>query len=269
MTLQLSVWDLALIAVVSLQVTTVAYIHAPRWKALILFLPFPFTMIALGLGNPIDVNNVLAMVAILLYVHGIRWLNTGFGVPVVPAIALSLVLYCLFSWSILAVVPATQEAFWIAAAMVFLLALALHLRLRSRIEPAHRTPLPVWQKLPIVIAVVCLLLVIKESLQGFATLFPMVTVVGAYEARHSLWTLGRQIPVFIMTMTPMMILIRLTQDHIGLGGAIVLGWLAFLLFLVPLTRHLWAAPLQHGEGTPPEQEAVAAREPSMMGQSSD
>ncbi|MCK9231021.1 MAG: hypothetical protein M0Q23_05925 [Syntrophales bacterium] len=52
MTLQFSFRNLALIAVVSLQVTTVAYIHAPRWKAPILFLPFPFTMRAPGPHQP-------------------------------------------------------------------------------------------------------------------------------------------------------------------------------------------------------------------------
>jgi hypothetical protein len=234
-------WDLALVIVVSLQVTAVAYIHAPRWKALILCMPFPFTIIFLGMGRPMDVTNVLGTVALLLYVHCIRWLHQRLRVPIVLSIALSLVVYCLFSWFIVGLVPATTETFWIGAAVVCLFAAVLHFGLHCRIEQAHRTPLPIWLKLPLIVVVVCLLLLLKESLQGFATTFPMVTVVGAYEARHSLWTLGRQIPIFIMTMIPMMVVVRLTQDHMGLEGAMALGWVAFLAVLLPMMRNHWAS----------------------------
>ena len=215
-------WDLLLIAAVSLQVTAVAYLRAPRWKALILCLPFPFTIVALGLGRPIDVTNLLGLIAIFLYVHAIRLLYRRLGLPIIPAISLALAGYCLLGW-----------------AVVCLLAFFLHRRLPPRSEPGHRTPLPVWLKLPVVVAVVCLLLLVKESLQGFATLFPLVSVVGAYEARHSLWTLGRQMPVLMLTLTPLMAVAHLTQKHVGLGPSLLFGWAAFLLILLPLTRAMW------------------------------
>ena len=47
-------WDLLLVAVVSLQATAMAYMHARRWQALLMSLPFPFTTLAIGLGNPIQ-----------------------------------------------------------------------------------------------------------------------------------------------------------------------------------------------------------------------
>ena len=232
-------WDLLLIGIVSLQVTCVAYLRAPRWKALVLCLPFPFTTVALSLGHPIDATNLLGLVVIFLYVHIIRILHQRLGAPIVPAIILALIGYCLISWGAVRLLASAPVTFWTAAAVVLLLALLLHWRLSSRSEPDHRTLLPVWLKLPIVVAVVCLLLLIKESLQGFATLFPMVSVVGAYEARHSLWTLGRQMPVLMLTMVPLMVVTRLTQDYLGLGGGLLLGWCVFLALLVPLIRRMW------------------------------
>ena len=54
----LQLWDVALLVIVSLQVTAMAYLQHPRWKALALALPFPFTTIALGQGQPINVTHV-------------------------------------------------------------------------------------------------------------------------------------------------------------------------------------------------------------------
>lgn len=62
------------------------------------------------------------------------------------------------------------------------------------------------------------------------------TIVAAYEARHSLWTMSRQIPVAILGMGPMMIVCHLAQDRLGLPTALALGWIAFWGILLPLTR---------------------------------
>lgn len=232
-------WDLLLIGVVSLQVAVVAYLRPPRWKAMGLTLPFPFTVIALSQGRPLDATNVLSLIVLLLYVHSIRLFHYRLRLPIGLSIPLSLSGYSLISWTAVRLLPLTPATFWITCAAVFLLALGLYLRLPARDEPQHRTSLPVWLKLPLIVAVVCLLLLIKEALQGFATLFPLVGVVGAYEARHSLWTFGRQMPVFMLALLPLLIIAYLTQDRIGLSPALFLGWIAFLLALVPLTRRLW------------------------------
>ena len=232
-------WDLLLIGVVSLQVAVVAYLRPPHWKALGLTLPFPFTIIALSQERPLDATNVLSLIVLLLYVHSIRLFHYRLRLPIGLAIPLSLSGYSLISWTAVRLLPLTPAAFWITCAAVFLLGLGLHLLLSTRDEPDHRTSLPIWLKLPLIVAVVCLLLLIKESLQGFATLFPLVGVVGAYEARHSLWTFGRQMPVFMLTFLPLLIVAYLTQDRFGLGPALLLGWIAFLLVLLPLTRRLW------------------------------
>ena len=80
-------WDIALAIVVTLQATALAYISSPRWKALMLMLPLPFTTIVISLGRPLDTSNLLAMVVLLVYTLSVRTLYQY--IPIVPAIALS------------------------------------------------------------------------------------------------------------------------------------------------------------------------------------
>jgi hypothetical protein len=112
----------------------------------------------------------------------------------------------------------------------------MHVILPTKTEPGHRSLLPVWLKLPVIVIVVVMLMLIKNSLHGFTTVFPMVGVIGAYESRHSLWTLGRQIPVLIMTLIPLMVASHLLCARLGLAASLGIGWIVFLAILIPLTR---------------------------------
>jgi len=87
-------WDIALIAVVFAQSTLLAYLHRPRWKALLLNLPLPFTFATLSVGRPVDTTNVAGLIMLLFYAHGVRILNWRFKIPIVPAIAVSAFGYC-------------------------------------------------------------------------------------------------------------------------------------------------------------------------------
>src|SRR5439155_24496413 len=89
--------------------------------------------------------------------------------------------------------------------------------------------------IPGIAALVLTLILLKSRLQGFMAVFPMVTVFAAYESRHSLRTMSRQIPVMMLTMIPMMIVIRLTQHTLGLGPSLMLGWAVLSIILAPLT----------------------------------
>ena len=51
--MNLTGWDVLLI-VVTAQSLVLAYTEAPRWKRLLLSLPFPFTLVVLSVGRPID-----------------------------------------------------------------------------------------------------------------------------------------------------------------------------------------------------------------------
>lgn len=232
-------WDLALVLVVALQATAIAYLPSPRVKAFLFTVPVPFTIVTLSLGRPMGAMNVLALLVVLLYTQCMRLLHQRAGLHIVPAIGLSLIGYCAIGWVGARVVPSTPVAFWASAAFTFTLGLVLYFTMPARPEAAHRTLLPVWQKLPVVCAVVLMLVLVKEALQGFATLFPLLGVVGAYESRHSLWTLCRQVPVFMVSIVPLMVVTYLAQGRLGLPLALAAGWAMFLPLLILYSRRHW------------------------------
>tara|TARA_Y100001933_G_C18861627_1_gene506153 strand:+ start:151 stop:837 length:687 start_codon:yes stop_codon:yes gene_type:complete len=214
-----------------------AYLPHPRWKALTLALPFPFTTIALGQGQPINATHVLALLVLIAYYHAIRLLHHRLSI--VPSIGLGLGLYVLSSHMLLSIVPIQPASFPICIGIIGLLAIALLVWQPPRSEPHHRTPLPVYLKLPTVIAVVGLLIYLKSSLQGFATLFPLVGVVGLYEARKSLWSVCRQAPIFTLGMCALLTAAYTTQTLLGLPAALSIGWGMYLIIMLPLTLRMW------------------------------
>ena len=222
----MQLWDVALLIVVSLQVTT----------------------IALGQGQPINSTHVLALLVLIVYYHSIRLLHRR--LPIVPSIGLGLGLYVLSSRMLLSIVPIQPASFPICVGTIGVLALALFLWQPPRSEPHHRTPLPVYLKLPTVIAVVGLLIYLKSTLQGFATLFPLVGVVGLYEARKGLWSVCRQAPVFALGMCALLTATYITQPLLGLHAALAIGWGMYLIVLLPLTLRMWQCEDADRAGAP-------------------
>lgn len=237
--IQFGAWDVALLAVVSVQATMIAYLHQPRWKVLALSLPLPFTLASLALGEPVGATHMAGVTLMLLFVHAVRVLHVGFRLPIVPVIAGSAAGYCLAATGLARVIPKTDAAFWVAAGVALAVAAGVLAVMGPRDEPGHRSPLPVWIKLPVVAGVIGLLIVLKQHLSGFMTMFPMVGVITAYEARKSLWTVSRQMPVLILAFVPMIVTIRLLQGRLGLGGALPVGWAVLLTILVPLSWRMW------------------------------
>ncbi len=239
MALHFGLWDILLVVIVSGQATLLAYLPEPRWKAAIFSLPIPFTLSTLAIGRPVGASNVLGLVLLVLYTQGVRLLHIRLRLPIVPAIALAALAYCGLGALLAPIIPGAGAAFWAAAVAVFALGLALLRLLPERAEPGSKSLLPPWIKLPIVAGVIIGLVLIKNTLQGFMTLFPMVGVVAAYESRLSLWTLGRQIPYLMLTLVPLMATCRLLQPYVGLGPSLALGWGVFLTIFIPLTRRRW------------------------------
>ncbi len=234
----LGFWDIALLVLVSAQATLLAYLRDRKWKAAITTLPIPFTLAALAVGLPVGTTNVLALLLLLGFMHAVRLLNDRAGVPIIPAIVLSALAYCGLGALLLPVTPRSDLSFWISCAAVFGIALAANLLFRRREEPEFRSPMPPWLKFPLVAGVVLALILIKRQLQGFMTLFPMVGVFAAYETRFSLRTLCRTFSSFILAMVPMQIVVRLVQPHLGLGPALLVGWLVFLPLIIRTLRNL-------------------------------
>ena len=231
--------DIALIAVVSAQSTVLAYLHNPKWKAFLLLIPLPGTFAILSVAQPIDITNVAGLLLLLFYMHGVRILNWRFKIPIVFAIAISAVAYCVIGVLLAKILPKTEVAFWVTSAFVLAMALLFGRLMPPREEPGHRSQLPVGLKLLIIISVITGLIVIKKQLTGFMTVFPMVGLIACYECRHSLWTICRQISVALIAVLPMFMIMRLTQPFLGYAWALVPGWIVFwaiIIFINPLGK---------------------------------
>ena len=228
-------WDIVLITVVSAQSTLLAYLHSPRWKALLLNLPLPFTVAVLSVGQPVDVTNIAGFLLLFIYTHSVRILNWRFGIPIIAAIVISAAAYCALGTVLSAILPKTATAFWMVCAIVLATAVFFNRKLSPRDEPGHRSSLPVGVKFVVIVCVITVLVVMKKHLQGFMTMFPMVGLTACYEGRHCLWTICRQIPIVMMTMLPMVIVIRLAQPYLGYAWSLAPGWLVFLAALALIT----------------------------------
>lgn len=234
-------WDVALVVGVSAHATIIAYLYRPKWKAFMLSLPVPFTLASMSLGHRVAISNVVAMAMLQVWALAVLLLYRRLRVPIVLSIALAAGAYCAAGSVLVGVLPAGDAAFWCAAAGAWALGLVLFMSLPHREEPGHRSSLPVWVKLPVIVCVILFLVMMKSTLKGFMTMFPMIGVVAAYEARHSLWAIVRQMPILMMTMVPMMAVCRIAQGRgMGLGPSLALGWIVLLALLVPLTRIRWA-----------------------------
>ncbi|NLB56745.1 MAG: hypothetical protein GX811_13470 [Lentisphaerae bacterium] len=133
-------------------------------------------------------------------------------------------------------VPTNDTSFWVSIVSVVSLAIWLYLSMPHRIERGHRSPLSVPVKFVLITLVVTGLVIMKGLLRGFMTSFPMVGVVAVYEARYSLWTLGRLAPVVMLGLSALISIAKLLQDMIGLKPALLIGWIAYLIVLAALGR---------------------------------
>lgn len=246
--IHLTCWDWLLIAVVSVQTAAMAYLHHPRWKALVFSLPIPFTVASLAVGRPVDATNVIGLILLLAYTHGVRIFHRRFHIPIVAAIVLAALGFAVGGVILAKALPVGGGMFWASVALALVIAWLAFRLFSAGEEAGHRTSLPVWIKTPIIVVIVFCLICAKQFLHGFVTAFPMVGLVGAYEARHSLGAISRQMPVLITGMLLMMAVMRLVQpvllnrglaQQAAIGISLAPGWIVYLLFLIPIERRLW------------------------------
>ena len=234
-------WDLVLIFGVSLQSTLIAVVRHPRWKALLYSFPVPFTIANLALNRAVGVAHMAGLLNLLLFMNLVRWLHVGLRRRIVPSIAGSALLYVALGSALNAILPERPWSFWVAFGLVVAAGLTLLRLLPHRVEPGHRSPLPVPLKFAVVAGVISILVVLKEVLGGFMATFPMVGVVGTYEARRSLWTMSRQAPLVLLALGTMAASMRITQQALAMSipASLAVGWIFFLGVLWPATVVRW------------------------------
>jgi hypothetical protein len=232
-------WDILLLVAVTAQATAIAYAYQPRHKALLLTLPIPFSIATLAIGRPVDATNVLGLPLLFGFTWAVWFLHRRQTWPIVAAIVASALAYILVGALAARRLPDHDAAFWTAAVACILVAAALLWRLPHTEEPGHRSPLPVGVKVPLIALVVVGLILIKGWLRGFVTVFPMVGVVAAYEARNSLWTMVRQMPVLMLALLALMVVLRLGREALGMPVSLAAGWVVFLAALTALRGAWW------------------------------
>jgi hypothetical protein len=235
--LSFSPWDLVLLVVVTAMGTLLAYVPNPRWKAFLVGLPFPFTIANLSLGQRIGPGQALGMAVLFLFMNVVRWLHDKAHLPIVLAIAIGELTYLGIATLLNLLVPNTPIAFWCSLGSVMLLAVLFLILLPRREEQGSRSPLPVAAKAAVIGGVVSVIVILKRLLGGFMAMFPMVGTIAVYEARHSLWTIGRQILVLAVTAGPMMAVMWLTQYllNASIAASLAAGWVVFLAIMIPIT----------------------------------
>jgi hypothetical protein len=133
------------------------------------------------------------------------------------------------------VIPANDDiSFWIAAAVTIGIAIILLKVFPYRTGVSHRTPLPLWIKIPCIMGVVGMLIMVKGMLKGFTTGFPMAGLILSYEARKSLGTTCQGVPEIMINVMILIILCRLLQGNLGLVPALAIGWVILGLIVFPL-----------------------------------
>ena len=153
-----TVWDLFLLVSVTSMAVLLAYIRHPRWKALVLCFPVPFTLTFLSLGRPIDATNVTGLLVLLFYTHAVRILRYSLRLPILLSILIAASLYCILGGFLASVLPKTDAAFWIILSVVLFVAVIVRIVQPDIAEPGHRSPIPLVYKIPLTLLLVGILL---------------------------------------------------------------------------------------------------------------
>jgi hypothetical protein len=240
-------WNLALIGVVMAMMTAMALLRDPRRKALVMTLPLPFTVASLTLGTPLDAAHVAALSLLFLYTLGVYVLHKRAHLPLLLCIPSMAAAFIGSAALLNARLPRTDASFWTVCALTLVVGtLLLALLPRGRGE-GRVSELPLTLKLAVSFVVVVGLVLLKEAIGGFMTLFPMVGVLASYENRDGLWENVLQMPVVMVTLLPLMITSHLIVERIGLGASLALGWVPFALAVVPFLVLGWRRTALHGD----------------------
>ncbi len=232
-------WDFVLIGVVAIQAGILSYVSDPKKKSFILVFPFPFTIATISLGTQVNATHVLGLVDLAIFAYGVRFLYSKLKLNIILSISFCAGVYCLIAIFLASILPENEISFWVSVFCVALIGIMLAFFTDCPYEAPYKTDLPVYIKIPIIVAVISILVVLKKYLQGFITVFPMVGVIAVYEGRFMLASICRQIPVVMVSLVSLMMTVRVLSSFVSLYTGLSIGWVVFLLVLWTTGSFLW------------------------------
>jgi hypothetical protein len=230
--------DIALLGVVTILTTCIAYVRKPRVKSLIYMLPIVFSTATVSTGRGVDASHIVGMTGCWFFLWVVWYLSVRRGIHIVVADIAAIAFYGLYCAVLLPLMPrdgaAEQWWFWGAVLFNWVFMGWIFWRIPPQSEPGHRCTMPAYMKMPLTAGLVSLLVLLKVPLRGFMPAFPLLTIFTVYEARHSLHTLSRRFPVFLVAFTAMAVVMR---NLLPPGGslhladylpALAAGWAVYL-----------------------------------------
>jgi hypothetical protein len=211
-------------AVLTAFVISIAYVRAPRAKALIYSLPVPFSCAYLATGLPINATHISGLILVAGY-NWLVYLLTRAKVPLLAAIVLSAAAY--FAAAMALRPLAAISLWWLAAAALagWLVALAAY---RPRDQPAHRSRTAWYVKAPLIFALAVAVFNATGLLAGGVGLFPYAGIFASYESRHSLRTLAGQFTLNAVGLLLCLLTIHAAEGRLPAPLPLLLGWLPVL-----------------------------------------
>lgn len=247
--------DFALIAVVTLMATAMAYVHSPRAKSVVFCLPLPFTAAVVSSGQSVDLTHLAGMAMVLVFPWLVWLLHVRWKMNIIVADLLALGAYLAGGFALARVLPrgGQGDELWFAAVAVGMtLASAALLLLPPRAEPGHKSGMPIYFKVPAIMAIVSLIIMAKDPLRGFMPCFPYATLFAVYESRRSLYTLAWRMPVMGLGVVPFLAVFRWLQPEHGYAAALAAAWLCYVPVALLLDQYYTrrAASVPRGNSIP-------------------
>jgi hypothetical protein len=232
--------DLALVLVVTFLAVCTAYLPSPRAKSICFSIPLPFSAALISSGQSVDATNAIGFLAIWVFVWITWYLYTKRVWHILLAELTALLFYCIVSYVVPLYVAhdglVESICFWSAWGVMIPISLAMMIFLPAKPESHHKSPLPVPLKTLLIFMMVFSVVLAKSHMRGFITAFPYVTCFAVYESRHSLYTLARRMPSFIVSFLPVLILCRYLPERVGFAGALAASWVCFIPLLILMDR---------------------------------
>ena len=240
MTLPFGAADLALIGVVTGMATAMAYVHSPRAKSVVFCLPLPFTAAVISSGQPVDLTHLVGLLLVLLFPWLVWLLHVRLRVNIFAADLAAVGAFLGLGFLCARILPrpeAREDLLFAGGCVALALFSAAMLLLPARAEPGHRSALPVYFKVPAIMAIVAAVILAKEPLRGFMPFFPYATMFAVYESRHSLYTLSARMPVMGLGSVPFLAIFRALQPAHGYALALAAAWACYVPLALLLDQY--------------------------------